>query len=117
MTESSPISVLETDARTLANAAIGLSSALAAGDTEALRRALGANLELWLAIRAAIITRNSRLPVEVQDNLARLSQFVETKTALLIEKTDADIVENLVSINLQLSEGLLEGLSKAAAGL
>jgi flagellar biosynthesis regulator FlaF len=94
------------DAKVLADAAVLLQEAR--GD-EAMARALKHDLELWFAIRHDL-TRSEALPAELRTGLIQLAEYVTT-TILRAEHaalTDAQ-VQALITINLRVSAGLLEG--------
>jgi|GEM_PF-1294303 len=94
------------DAKVLADAAVMLQDA---DSGEAMARALKHDLELWFAIRHDL-TRSETLPAELRSGLTQLAGYVTT-TILRAENaalTDAQI-QALITINLRVSAGLLEG--------
>jgi flagellar biosynthesis regulator FlaF len=80
-------------------------------DTVAMTAALNHNLELWVAIRSLVQRPESGLPKSVEDNLIRLSNFVADTTFRSIDFLEETTIDTLININLQISEGLLEGLA------
>ena len=88
---------------------------------EALAAALNQNLETWVAMRSIIKRNDCGLDDEVKDNLGRLARFVDERTVAMgnigengrgaVSIEDGSI-DSLININLQISEGLLEGERK-----
>ncbi len=104
--------LLEDDAYSLTEAAVAMSRALEEGDQAGLADALDGNLQLWVAIRTLVSQGDNPLPKEVKDNLIQLSHYTAQKTFEMRDAFDADTVESLISTNLHISEGLLEGRSR-----
>ena len=108
------LQVPEEEAFGLSRAAIMLDQARQnRSDKIAMTKALNHNLELWVAIRAMVDRQESTVPANVKDNLVKLSNYVADTTFTsgdteLEDKT----IDTLININLQISEGLLEGMSK-----
>jgi flagellar biosynthesis regulator FlaF len=108
------LSAVEQDAFSLAQAAIFLANAKIgdagiARDGAKLVNALNHNLEIWIAIRTLAQSEECSLPSAVRGNLLQLSNFVaQTTFTQGVAISDSEI-DTLVNINLQLSEGLLEG--------
>ncbi len=102
--------VAEEQAFQLSQAAIRIDHARARkqSDGAALVDALNQNLEVWIALRTIVMRTDCTLPQEVKNNLAKLSQFVADKTMRDSELPDTTL-DAFVNINLQISEGLLEG--------
>lgn len=77
----------------------------------ALVDALNVNVEIWVALRTIVMREDCVLAGEVKNNLIKLSQFVADRTF-----ADGEVAETtldaLININLQISEGLLEGAKK-----
>lgn len=101
----------EADAFGLVQAAVALDQARS--DKSALAAALENNMQLWVAIRTLASKAENGMPAAVRDNLTSLASFVADTTM----KHGVDIAEEtlntLVNVNLQISEGLLEGAAKA----
>ncbi|MBL6945308.1 MAG: hypothetical protein ISR47_01575 [Rhodospirillales bacterium] len=108
------LSVPEEQAFALSRAAILLDQARQDfSDAGALGAALNENLETWVAIKTIAETGNSGVSETVRQNLVRLSNFVADTTFKSAEDISEQTIDTLININLQISEGLLEGASKA----
>ena len=97
----------EQDAYALKEAAASLDQAR--GQAAELAAALEHNLELWVAIRTLVSRPGNALPAAIRHNLVQLSGFVAGTTwrdGITIPDSRLD---TLISINLQIAEGLLEG--------
>lgn len=100
----------EEQAFQLSQAAIRLDQARRqkAENPGALVDALNQNVEIWVALRTIVMREDCTLSDEVKQNLTKLAQFVADRTF-----ADGDVAEPtldaLININLQISEGLLEG--------
>ncbi len=106
-------SVPEQEAFGLSRAAVMLDQAKQNPDDKtALTSALNHNLELWVAIRAMVGRPESPLPEDAKNNLVKLSNFVADTTFKAAEGISDETIDTLININLQISEGLLEGLGK-----
>ncbi len=108
------LKVPEEEAFGLSRAAIMLDQAKQdRSDTATMTAALNHNLELWVAIRAMIDREESTVPQNVKENLVKLSNFVADTTFRSAERElENTTIETLININLQISEGLLEGMNK-----
>ena len=107
-------SVSEQEAFGLSRAAVLLDQAKQSPDDKtSMTNALNHNLELWVAIRAMVARPDSPLPDDAKNNLVKLSNFVADTTFKAAEGISDETIDTLININLQISEGLLEGLSKA----
>lgn len=108
------LKVPEEEAFGLSRAAIMLDQAKQnRADKVAMTAALNHNLELWVAIRAMIEREESTVPQNVKENLVKLCNFVADTTFKSAETELEDTtIETLININLQISEGLLEGMQK-----
>lgn len=82
-------------------------------DMRKLTAALNDNLELWVAIRTMAEREECSLSPEVRQNLTTLSKFVADKVFASSEGISEETVSTLININLQISEGLLEGAARA----
>jgi len=109
------LSLPEQDAFCLSRAAIFLDRAMTRGEADELAAALDHNLELWAGIRALVIKPGNGMPANVRDNLVRLSGFVADTTISWGVKITRDVLNTLININLQISEGLLEGVTARPA--
>lgn len=116
MSEDGALSPLEENAAALARTALAIGSAQDCDDRESLNAALDLNLHLWVALRTLAGRPDSPLPQAIRENLVRLSHYV---TGLLAGDRAAvgnDDLETLINTNLQISEGLLEGLAVRGDG-
>ncbi len=116
MDEAKPeqMSVAEEGAFQLSQAAVKLDQARnnKDGDSGGLVDALNQNLEVWVAMRSIVMREDCPLSSETKDNLIKLSKFVAEKTFAGIDNIADSTLESLININLQISEGLLEGHGK-----
>lgn len=107
---SDQLSLPEEQALALSRAAIMLDQARQdLSDKGALGVALNQNLETWVAIRTVVQKPSSGLSEAVQRNLVRLSNFVADSTFKSSDSISEKTIDTLININLQISEGLLEG--------
>jgi flagellar biosynthesis regulator FlaF len=102
----------EEDALALARSAVQIAEARKKGGAE-LTSALDNNLQLWVAIRTLMQRPECQLPKETRNNLIKLSQFAAQKTFEVANGVTDDILDSLINLNLQISEGLLEGATGA----
>lgn len=112
--EIEKLSPAEQDALSLTQAALFLEQAKSGGDGAPrdgvkLVQALNHNLEIWVAIRTLAQEADSRLPVALRSNLMQLSDFVAQATFTHGVAISDGAIDTLININIQLSEGLLEG--------
>ena len=104
------LSLPEEQALALSRAAIMLDQARQnLDDRTVLGVALNQNLETWVALRTIAQRPGSGLSGPVQQNLVRLSNFVADSTFKSSEAISEKTLDTLININLQISEGLLEG--------
>ena len=107
------LSAIEAQALVLSQAAIGLDQARSGGrDPRALASALEANIQVWAAIRALVEDPSSPMQSNIRDNLLRLSMFVASTTFMHGVDINDSTLNTLININLQISEGLLEGAKR-----
>jgi len=112
------LSAAEREAMSLTRAAVYLDQARSNGrDSVRLVEALNNNLELWVFIRAMAENKNSFLPEPLRGNLMKLSSFVAQTTFSQGANISDTSIDCLININLQLSEGLLEGRNAGSAAL
>ncbi len=106
-------SVAEEQAFQLSQAAIRIDQARTVKDDDgsALTSALNENLEAWVALRTIVMRADCTLNEEVKNNLVKLSQFVADKTFQDGELSESTL-DAFININLQISEGLLEGANQ-----
>lgn len=106
----SMLSLPEIEAFGLAQAAVMLDQARAnRNDKAAIADALDQNLQLWVAIKTLVGKDDCGLPQNVKDNLVRLGNFVADTTFKYGVDITEEAINTLTNINLQISEGLLEG--------
>ena len=79
--------------------------------TTALAAALEANMEIWIAIRTLVRRPDVGLPPDTAANLERLSRYVADTTLNHGVEIPPHVLDTLININLQISEGLLEGMA------
>ena len=112
-----PLSISEEEAFDLSRAAVMLDQANRMldrakqnrADKAALAAALNHNLELWVAIQGIVARRDNGLPEKVKDNLISLGNYVADTTFKSTDGLKDETIDTLININLQISEGLLEG--------
>ena len=109
------LSAAEQEAMSLTRAAVCLDQARANGrDKIRLVEALNNNLEIWVLIRTMAESSNCPLPEQLRGNLMQLSSFVAQTTFSQGAAITDSSIDCLININLQLSEGLLEGRNRMA---
>jgi flagellar biosynthesis regulator FlaF len=100
----------EQKAYALSRAALALDQARQSDqDPMTIVEALNHNVELWVAIQSMVKAANGSLPEEVKSNLWKLGDFVIGTTFRHGHDIADQALETLININLQISEGLLEG--------
>lgn len=100
----------EQKAYALSRAALALDQARQSDqDPTTIVEALNHNVELWVAIQSMVKAANGSLPEEVKSNLWKLGDFVIGTTFRHGHGIADQALETLININLQISEGLLEG--------
>ena len=78
-------------------------------DTDFCEKTLKYNQLLWSVIQADVAETGNDLPDELKANLMSLSLFVDRQTTKALADPTAELFESLISINLNIAEGLLEG--------
>jgi flagellar biosynthesis regulator FlaF len=86
----------------------------ARADRSKLAEALETNMAVWVALRAVITRDDCTLSAPVKDNLVRLANFAASKALGDHAEVDEKALDSLINVNLQISEGLLEGATVAA---
>ena len=100
----------EMDAAAFSQAAYVLDQAKQKLDDVDLReRALKYNRLLWSIIQADVSEDDNDLPEELKANLMSLSIFVDKQTSKGLTDPTEELFDSLIGINLNISEGLLEG--------
>ena len=102
------------EANQLAEAALTIQRA---GNEAELADALRANLHLWVAIRAEVKSPKCRMPQDLRDSLLDLTGYV-TQTIMSAEDgpITTEQLSSLMTINLRVATGLLEGQIKRLLG-
>ncbi len=113
-TETTELSIWEQDALALSQAALQLDQARA--DPTEMAAAMNNNLELWVGIKSLAAADGACLPQGIKDNLGQLFHYVAETTLRNGTAIRGDILDGLININLQLSEGLLEGRPTQSEG-
>jgi len=103
------LSLTEQDAFSMSQAAVLLDQARAQGDMKALAAALDHNLELWVGLRTLVSRPEVRVSQNVQENLTKLANYVADATMSHGVEIPEKTLDTLINIDLQVSEGLLEG--------
>ena len=78
-------------------------------DADMVERALKYNQLLWSIIQTDVSKEDNTLPEELKANLMSLSIFVDKQTTKGLNGPTEEILESLININLNISEGLMEG--------
>ena len=103
------LSLTEQDAFSMSQAAVLLDQARSEGDMKALSAALDHNLELWVGLRTLVSRPEVRVSQNVQENLTKLANYVADATMSHGVEIPEKTLDTLINIDLQISEGLLEG--------
>ena len=76
---------------------------------------LNDNLNMWVSIEASLKNKTNGLPLQIKDNLSKLSKYVEQVT--LSKGVDMGDVyyKSLAEINRQISAGLMESVNNNLA--
>ncbi len=110
----SMLSLPEIEAFGLTRAAVILDRARGNRDDKTeMAWALDQNLQLWVAIKTLVGEKDCSLPANIKENLVRLSGFVADTTFRSGVEISDDEIDTLTKINLQISEGLLQGRETA----
>lgn len=111
MSDDVSLSVAEEQALLLARAAMAMDGEIAKErrSLHALAETLERNVQIWLALKTIVSLDGCSLSQEVRDNIGRLADFVVARTAQGVETISEETIRSLININLQISEGLLEG--------
>jgi flagellar biosynthesis regulator FlaF len=106
----------EQEALSLVSAAMMIDEARSRGrDPAEMAAALNNNLEMWVAIRTLAERPDTHLEEGVRANLLKLSDFVAHSVLRHGTSISDQTLDTLININMQLSEGLLEGQAKVPA--
>lgn len=107
-----PLTAVEKNALTLSQAALRLDQAR--HQPQHLAEALTDNAELWIAIQSAVRRANGALSPAVKSNLLKLGDFIVATTIRADGQVTDHTLDTLININLQISEGLLEGQARSS---
>jgi len=77
-------------------------------DKELAERALKYNQMLWSIVQADVSQPDNALPEELKANLMSLSIYVDKQTTKGLKNADDELFDGLISINLNIAEGLME---------
>ena len=78
------------------------------GDKELGERALKYNQMLWSIVQADVSQADNTLPEELKANLMSLSLYVDKQTTVGLKDPSDELFDGLISINLNIAEGLME---------
>ena len=78
-------------------------------DADACEKALKYNQLLWSIVQADVSAGKNELPDELKANLMSLSLFVDKQTTQGLSDPTEELLDSLININLNISEGLMEG--------
>ena len=72
---------------------------------------LDENMKMWVEIDSYLKNKNNLLPVEIKNNLDKLSKYVEMVTVCRGVDMKEETYKTLANINNQIAEGLLESVN------
>lgn len=106
------LSVAEVQALLLSQAAIALGDVIDNPERSlhALAAALDRNANVWVSLKAILSLEGCSLSSDVQANIGRLADYVLVRTNQGAENVGEETVRTFININLQIAEGLLEGI-------
>ncbi|MCW9035973.1 MAG: flagellar biosynthesis regulator FlaF [Rhodospirillales bacterium] len=105
--QSEELSPIEESAYSLSEAAVMMDKGRE--DQGMLAAALEKDIETWIAIRLLAGQDDTGINAETQQNLIQLSKFVADTIMSNGLDLSSESLDTLININLQISEGLLEG--------
>jgi flagellar protein FlaF len=103
-------SVLLKAAQKLQNLSDRLADPAAEPSLEEIDDALTYNRKLWTIFISETMNESHPLPVEIKNNVARLSIFVFKRTTEIYATPTPQLLEPLVTINRQLASGLMQAV-------
>lgn len=112
MTEKT-LNILQEDALALLRSAANISRTRQESDKAQLVMALDENFRLWTAIQT-VAGKDSLLARDTRENLLKLADFVVARTISEGASATERTLDTLENMNLQIAEGLLEGMAGAA---
>jgi flagellar protein FlaF len=77
-------------------------------DKELGERALKYNQMLWSIVQNDVSQSDNALPEELKANLMSLSIYVDKQTTAGLKDPTDELFDGLISINLNIAEGLME---------
>jgi len=77
-------------------------------DKELGEKALKYNQMLWSILQADVSQPDNAPPEELKANLMSLSIYVDKQTTKGLKNADDELFDGLISINLNIAEGLME---------
>ena len=98
----------------MSRSSVRLDQARLANDKGELALALDENLELWLTIKTIVMGEDSQFDNDLKNNLTKLADYVAATTLQQGVEISETALDTMININLQISEGLLEGGDRAA---
>lgn len=113
MSDERELSIAEEQALLLAQSAIALGEELSKDkrSLHGLAEVLDRNVQIWVAMKTLVSLDGCSLSPSVCENIGRLADYVVSRTAQGAENVSEQTVRSFIDINLQISEGLLEGAS------
>ena len=108
--ESSAIPQNELEARALIRTASRLNNIKESWpvDRETLQDALDLNRKLWTIFVTDVSDAESKLPLEIKQNIFNLGHFVFKHTFSILAKPDPAALDILININMNIARGLNE---------
>jgi flagellar protein FlaF len=82
---------------------------------DVLLAAVRKNWRLWTIFQASLIDADCKLPNPARGNLLGLSNFIDRHIAQTLADPDPKHLDVLIHINIQIGEGLLQGLRASTA--
>ncbi|MHA1538946.1 MAG: flagellar biosynthesis regulator FlaF [Alphaproteobacteria bacterium] len=98
----------ETEGRALSEAARRLRVAQESAEESQILEAVRLNLRLWTIFQAELLQPECPLPLTIRQNVLSLAAFIDKHTMGIIFEPDAEKLNILISINRNISAGLLK---------
>ena len=76
-------------------------------DIETIRQVVRLNWRVWTIFQAELVDPECPTPRRIRENLLSLSNFIDKRSAELIERPEAGKLTVLININRQIGAGLL----------
>ena len=108
--DSVTTTIAQQEAYYLAKSGLDLVEAYKAKDNVKMVEALDNNQRLWIMIKTLMNKGQTKLPVEVRENLVKLADYVAANTIKVgqnLNNIDKKMLDSFVSINKHISEGLI----------